>query len=89
MKKNLLLGNFNTKDIEPILSKFFGTIWSKKYYENFKNPERPTCIDLFLINSPHSFQNTMTISTVLFDFHKMIITVLESSFNKLQGREMY
>ena len=31
----------------------------------------------------------MAISTVLFDFHKMIITVLESSFNKLQGREMY
>ena len=50
---------------------------------------RSTCIDLFLTNSPHSFQNTMTISTGLSDFHKMIITVLKSSFIKLKAKEMY
>ena len=36
----------------------------------------------------HSFQNTMTISTGLSDFHKIIITVLKSSFTKLMAREM-
>ena len=55
----------------------------------FKNSDRSTCIDLFLTNSPHTFQNTMTISTGLSDFHKMIITVLKSSFVKLKARETY
>ena len=44
---------------------------------------------LYLTNSPHSFQNTMTTSKGLSDFHKMIITVLKSSFIKLKAREMY
>ena len=55
----------------------------------FKNPDRPTCIDLFLTNGPHSFQNTMTIFTGLPDFHKMIIMVLKSSFIKLKARETH
>ena len=37
----------------------------------------------------HSVQNTMTISTRLSDFHKIIITVLKSSFTKLMAREMH
>ena len=39
-------------------------------------------INLFLTNKPYSFQNTMTISTGLSDFHKMILTVLKSTFVK-------
>ena len=52
----------------------------------FKNPDRSTCTDLYLTNGPHSFQNTATISTGLYDFHKMTITVLKSSFVKLKAR---
>ena len=55
----------------------------------FKNPDRPTWIDVFLTNSPHSFHNTMTISTRLSDFYGMIITVLKSLFIKLMAREIY
>ena len=55
----------------------------------FKNPDRPTCIDLFLTNGPHSFQNTMTIFTGLSDFHKMIIMAFKSSFIKLKARERH
>ena len=81
-EKFLLLGDFNAEDTEPILSEFLEQYEAKNIMKNkicFKNPDRPTCIDLFLTNSPHSFQNTMTISTGLSDFHKMIITVLKSS----------
>ena len=53
------------------------------------HPDRPTCIDLFLTNGPHSFQNTMTIFTGLSDFHKMIILVFKSSFIKLKARETH
>ena len=79
-EKFLLLGDFDAEDTEPILSEFLEQYEAKNIMKNktfFKTPDRPTCIDLFLINSPHSFQNTMTISTGLSDFHKMIMTVLK------------
>ena len=91
-EKFLLLGGFNARDREPILSEFLEQYEVKNVMKNktcFKIPDRPTCIDLFITNSPHCFQNTMTISTGLSDFHKMIITVLKSSFIKLKAREMY
>ena len=77
---------------ETILSEFLEQYEAKNITNNktcFKSPDRPTCINLFLTNSPHSFQNTMTISTGLPDFHKMIITVLKFSFIKLKARETY
>ena len=39
-------------------------------------------IDLFITNSPTSFQNTSTITTGLSDFHKMVITVLKATYTK-------
>ena len=53
----------------------------------FEHPSRSTCIDLSLSISSQNFQNI--ISTGLSDFHKMIITILKSSFNKLKARETY
>ena len=43
----------------------------------YKNPEKPSCIDRFLKNSPKSFQNNQTIKTGLSDFHKLVVTVLK------------
>ena len=43
----------------------------------YKNPEKPSCIDLFLTNSSKSFQNTQTIETGLSDFHKLVVTILK------------
>ena len=40
----------------------------------------PSCIDLFITNSPLSFQNTIAVSNGLSDFHKMVITVMKMSF---------
>ena len=48
----------------------------------FKNPENPRCIDLFLTNSVQSFQSTSVFATDVSDFHKMILTVLKTSFPK-------
>ena len=91
-EKFLSLGDFNAEHTGPILSEFLEQYEAKNVMKNktrFKKPDRPTCIDLFLTNSPHSFQNTMTISKGLSDFHKMIITVLKSSSIKLKAREIY
>ena len=48
----------------------------------FKSKDNPTCIDLFITNSPNGFQNTSTTTTGLSDFHKMVMTVSKATFTK-------
>ena len=48
----------------------------------FKSLVNPSCIDLILTNRSQSFQNSGAIETGLSDFHKLIITVLKTSFRK-------
>ena len=52
----------------------------------YKNPANPTCIDLMLTNANRSFQNSCTIETGLFDFHKMIVTLLKIYFQKRKAK---
>ena len=49
----------------------------------YKNPENPSCIDLFLTNSPNSFQNSSVVDTGLSDVHRMTVTVMKTSFQRL------
>ena len=42
----------------------------------------PRCIDLLLTNRERNFQHTTAIETGLSDFHKLIVTVLKTSFDK-------
>ena len=48
----------------------------------FKNPNNPSCIDLFLTNRSRYFQNTSTIETGISDFHKLVVTVLKMFYKK-------
>ena len=57
-----------------------------KDFTCFKNPNNPSCIDLFLTNSYRSFMKTITISTGLSDFHNMIVTVLRTKFPKREPK---
>ena len=50
----------------------------------FKNPDKPTCIDLILISCPGSFQNPCVIDANLSGFHKMIVTVLKTPYLKIE-----
>ena len=49
----------------------------------FKNPEKPSCIDLILIKRLKCFQSTCVIETGLSDFHRMTVSVLKIHFQKL------
>ena len=56
--KFLLIGDFNSEDTEQHLSQFLYEHGSKtlvKAKTCFKNPENPSCIDLLITNSSHSF----------------------------------
>ena len=52
----------------------------------WKNPSKPTCIDLILTNRPTFFQNTNVIETGLSDFHKMVVSIIKTSFRKLKPK---
>ena len=51
-----------------------------------KNPENPSCIDLTLANSPRNFQCSSAIETGLSDFHKMIVTVFKTTFQRIPAK---
>ena len=52
----------------------------------YKNPDKPTCIDLILTNCPGSFQSSSVMETGLSDFRKMTVTVMNTSYWKIEPR---
>ena len=54
----------------------------------YKNPNKPSCIDLILTYSPHSFFNTKTYFTGLSDCHKLVLSVFKTTFSKTGPKEM-
>ena len=81
----LCIGDFNS-EITEFAMKNICDIYRLKNLVNvptcYKNPLKPSCIDLFLTNCSRSFQDTQVIETGLSDFHKMNITVLKMFFSK-------
>ena len=81
--KFLLAGDFNTEESNDFLEDFMYEHTTKNLVKEptcFKSLTNPSCIDLFLTNSPSSFQNTSTIVTGLSDFHRMVVTVMKTTF---------
>ena len=81
----LLAGDFNAEDDEPCLSNF---LYQHDLYNLvkvstcFKNSSEQTSIDLFLTTKNTHFQNTVAVCSDLSDFHKLVLTVLKTSFDK-------
>ena len=76
----MLLGDLNFESSDPVwndLCNVYNLVSLVKELTCFKNPYNTSCIDLFLTNRPRSFQNTLTIETVISDFNKMVITVMK------------
>ena len=73
----LFLGDFNA-GVEDSSVKIFCSNYNLRSMINrptcYKNPEKPSCIDLILTNCPRSFQNSCAIETELSDFHKVVVT---------------
>ena len=54
----------------------------------FKSPGKPNSIDLMLTNLYRSSQNSCAIETGLPDFHKMIVGILKTYFQKKEPKIM-
>ena len=82
----ILVGDFNSEINDECMYDFCESFnLSSLIREStcYKNPENPSCIDLFLTNSPNSFQNSGVVETGLSDFYKMIVTVMKTPFQML------
>ena len=89
--KILLVGDFNAVVGESDFDGFLDLYNLKNLVKDktcFKSINKPTCIDLFLTNCPKSFQHTKAISAGMSDHHKMIITVMKTTFLKAKPREI-
>ena len=85
----LVFGDFNVEFEEVNMKTFcnaFGLQSLIKQSTCYKNPDKPTCIDLMLSNVPKSFHKSCVIETGLSDFHLMTLTIMTSKFYKLQPR---
>ena len=84
-EKLFLAGDFNTQVTGPYLPEFLNGYDSKSLVNDetcFKNPENPRCIDIFIKIITGSFQKTTAVTSGLSGFHKMIVTVCKTSFQK-------
>ena len=89
--KFVLTGDFNAEENEIDVSEFLSLYDAKCIIKDptcFKSVSNPSCIDLFLTNSPMSFQNTTTCANGLSDFHKMVLTTLKIKFIKAKPKEV-
>ena len=55
----------------------------------FKNPEKPTIIDLILTNKQKCFQHSCTYETGISDFHKMTMTVMKVILKKQKPKIIF
>ena len=79
----ILVGDFNSEINDKCINEFCEICnLSSVIREStcYKNPENPSCLDLFLTISPNSFQNSSVVETDLSNFHRMIVTVMKTSF---------
>ena len=83
------MGDFNS-DPSEIEIYVFCSLYNLKNLVHgptcYKNSINPTCIDLVLTNRMTYFQNTRTIETRLYHFHKMRVTIMKTSFKKHPGK---
>ena len=80
----LIFGDFNTAETDQQIRTFMDSYGLNNLIEEpacFR-AENPCCVDLILTNRYRSFQHTTTFETGLSDFHKMIVTVLKTTYAK-------
>ena len=83
--KFLIVGDLNMQEGDACLEDFLHEFHAKNLVKEptcYKNPDNPSCVDLFITNRTGSFMKTTAVSTGLSDFHKMVVTVMRTTFPK-------
>ena len=85
----LFLRHFNASVSEKCLDDFCNLNGLTSLIQKptcFKNPDKPTCIDLILTNQPCCFQHSKVFKAGFSDFHLLTVTELKMSSQKLQPK---
>ena len=85
--ETLSKNHFNVCVEEISMSWFCDTFGLKSLIKDatcYKNPVNPSSIDLILTNYPRRFQKSCFIKTDLSDFHRTVVTVIKTSFERLK-----
>ena len=83
----MILGDFNVEIEEANMKSVCENYNLKSLIKQpscYKNPNKPTCIDLILTKVPRMFQSICVIETGLSDFHLMTVTVMRKNFKKIR-----
>ena len=89
--KVLFVGDFNTEIVEQHIESFLymhelcDLVKGKTCVKNIQDP---SCIDLLSTNNFYAFQQTITICTGVSDCHKLVLTVLKTTFPRSQPKEI-
>ena len=89
-EKVILSGDFNSQIAENCIDTFMyehNLQSTNKEASCYKNPNNPSCIDLFLTNSPRSFCKTETFFTGLSGFHKLVLSIYQYLKQLLQSQK--
>ena len=76
MSSNLPYSNFTRSNVTSLINKA----------TCYKHPNIQPCIELLLTNFLKNFQNSSVIEIGLSDFHKMVVTLMKTSFWKLESK---
>ena len=83
-ENTILIEDFNVSTDDPHMESFCESYRFKNLIKDptcFKNQANPSCIDLMLTNS-----SSCVIEIGLSDFHKIIVSVMKTTFQKLKPR---
>ena len=81
----MLIGDLTAEPAEATVSDFCEIYNLKHLIKDktcFKNPTKPTCIDLIITNRPKCFQDSVVIETGLSDIQKISATVIKMYYTK-------
>ena len=88
-KNFIFLGDFNAGMEHSALEDFCNLYCLTSLINKatcWKNPSKPTCIDLILRNRPKFFQNTNVLETGLSDSNKILVLIMKTTFRKLKPK---
>ena len=83
------MGDYNAEITNASMQEFCESYFLENMVKKptcFKNPAKPTCIDLIITNKPGMFQNAKTYETGLSDFHKLVVSTMKLSYKKRPPR---
>ena len=85
----ILMVDYNTEITNATMQEFCESYFLEIMVKKptcFKNPAKPTCVDLIIANKPGMFQNAKTYETSLSNFHKLVVSTMKLSYKKRPPR---